>query len=298
MRLTSSRYPSLEFEPQQNPSGVSPCRRETCVTWEYTREYTCAITHRSPLNVAIENATRINIYRSKGHRTTELRRSSRQRRSDGNLPGTCENETAASEIIAMDFTLINPVAACFHTDASFVEEILTAFDAPWNNYISGKRPRLAFSTLFPRDKIDVDGNLPYEDPRSLAGDIWCQQNSADEFRNRERPQRVVYVFAYVKDSSVRLYQHTRNFRSIVVVRNVFQHHRRMSWDVSPASPRRSFASIRVPHGNDDIVGSWLLYNSRAMKSNGNLPLVSLPEMHQVLFLFVRIRSSSIQIDIE
>lgn len=93
-----------------NPSGVSPCRRETYVTWEYTREYTCGITYRSPLNVAIENATRINIYRSKGHRTTELWRSSRQRRRDGNLPRTCENETAASEIIAMDFTLINPMA--------------------------------------------------------------------------------------------------------------------------------------------------------------------------------------------
>lgn len=68
-----------------NPSGVSPCRRETCVTWEYTREYTCAITYRSPLNVAIENATRINIYRSKGYRITELQTTTEWRKLAGDL---------------------------------------------------------------------------------------------------------------------------------------------------------------------------------------------------------------------
>jgi len=43
---------------------------------------------------------------------------------------------------------------------------------------------------------------------------------------------------------------TRNFR-----RQVFQHQRRTSGDVSPASSRQKFRSIRVPRGNDDTVRS-------------------------------------------
>lgn len=65
-------------------------------------------------------------------------------------------------------------------------------------------------------------------------------------------------------------------------------------DLGPRLARFLLGEVSLSHGKDDIIGSWLLYNSRAIKSNENLPLVSSSSSSRLtsngILLYLRIRS--------
>lgn len=96
---------------------------------------------------------------------------------------------------------------------------------------------------------------------------YALQNPVDDFRNRERVASTdVFAEEFV---SVALSAY-RNFRRAFPPRDVLRH--QAITDLGPRLARFLLGEVSHSRGKGDTIGSWLLYNSRAIKSNGNLPL--------------------------